>query len=92
MADTYNQNKHGLKVSKSSLTRAIGFGEESCEHLAKAPKDASSATKVILSTAVVEALEPITEKQKKVSTFREATMNSIVQFGADEFQTSKRMR
>ena len=48
--------------------------------------------KVILSTAVVEALEPITEKQKKVSSFREATMNSIVQFGADEFQTSKRMR
>ena len=57
MADTYNHNKHGLKVSKSSLTRAIGFGEESCKHLAKAPEDASSATKMKLSAAVVEALD-----------------------------------
>ena len=69
------KNKLGLKVSKSSLTRAIGNLEESCKLLDKSPDTASSATKMRLSMAVFEALELVSEKENKVSAFREKLMN-----------------
>ena len=46
--ELYNQKKLGLKVSKSSLTRAISNLEESCKLLDKSLDSASTATKLDL--------------------------------------------
>ena len=47
--ELYNQNKLGLEVSKSSLTRAISNLEKSCKLLDKSLDSASTATKLICS-------------------------------------------
>ena len=60
----------GLKVSKSTLARAINVLENSCKALAENPATASSATKFRLSGSLVEALKVVTEKQKKVRDYR----------------------
>ena len=74
-----------MKVSKSSLARGIGNLEESCKLLDKSPDTASTATKMRLSTADFEALELVSETEKKVSALREKLMNSKVEFDTEEF-------
>ena len=60
--ELYNQNKLGLKVSKSSLTRAISNLEESCKLLDKSPDSLSTATTRRLSGSILNALELASEK------------------------------
>ena len=65
--ELYNQNKLGLKVSKSSLTRAISSLEEACKMLDKSPDSACTATRMRLSGSVLEGLELVSEKEKRMS-------------------------
>ena len=82
----YNQNELGLKVTNSSLTGAISNLEESCKLLDKSPDSFSTATKLRLSGSILKALELVSEKEKKVSVYREKLVESLVEFDAEEFK------
>ena len=82
----YNQNKLGLKVSKSSLTRATSNLEESCKLLDKSPDSFSITTKLRLLGSILEALDLVSKKEKKVSVYREKLVEFLVEFDAEEFK------
>ena len=78
--ELYMKNKMGLKVSKSSLTRAISSLEESCKMLDKSPETASSAPKLRLSGSVLEAHEIVSEKEEKVRDYYKKLLESTVAY------------
>ena len=76
--ELYNQNKLGLKVSKSSLTSSNL--EESCKLLDKSPDSASTATKLRLSGSASSFW-----KRKEV-VYREKLMETVVEYDEEEFK------
>ena len=84
MATDFKSAKLGLKYSKGALTKATGEFGEAVEHLSK-EKDNATVTlsrKIRLSATVMEKLETMGLKIKKMEEAKDATIEVIL--GIDE--------
>ena len=89
MATDFKSAKQGLKYYKGALTKAIGEFGEAVKHLSK-EKDNATVTlsrKIRLSASVMEKLETMGLKIKKMEEAKDATIEVIL--GIDEKDLSK---
>ena len=89
MATDFKSAKLGLKYSKGALTKATGEFGEAVKHLSK-EKDNATVTlsrKIRLSATVMEKLETMGLKIKKMEEAKDATIEVIL--GIDEKDLSK---
>ena len=89
MATDFKSAKSGLKYYKGALTKAIGEFETAVKNLDKEKDDAmiTLSRKIRLSAAVMEKMENIGMKKKKLEEVKDTAIEVIL--GIDENQLAK---
>ena len=91
MAPDLKSAKLGLKISKGALTKAIGDFEKAVENLKK-DKDIATVTmgkKIRLAAGVMENLELMSLKMKKMSEAKDLTIEVILGIADADLSKSK---
>ena len=89
MATNFKSAKSGLKYYKGALTKAIGEFETAVKNLDKEKDDATItlSRKIRLSAAVMEKMENMGLKKKKLEEVKDTAIEVIL--GIDEKQLAK---
>ena len=87
MANTggYNNYNLGLRYSKQAITNQINTLENACKALNTVPAPASLATKLRLSSMIIEALRTLPAKEIKVLEYKIILIESSLSIDDEEY-------